>query len=130
MPFLRINSETVNAMIAGSTKCIKIICDFNTPVAISELVRFAKIASKIVQTADKNIAKEANLIVKMFEDVLGFDFKYDTIGIVNDNNNEKELLNLISSVREKLRQSKNYELSDFVRDELNKLNINISDKKL
>lgn len=104
--------------------------DFNTPVAISEVLRFAKVAAQIVKSNNESLIKQANLIVKMIEDVLGFDFKYDTIGIVNDNNNEKELLNLISSVREKLRQSKNYELSDFVRDELNKLNINISDKKL
>ena len=102
--------------------------DFNTPVAISELVRFAKIAGKIIQNENILLAKEANLIVKMFEDVLGFDFKYDTIE--TGNNNEQKLLDLISSVREKLRLAKNYELSDYVRDELSKLNINISDKKL
>ena len=102
--------------------------DFNTPVAISELVRFAKIAAKIVQNNDLKLATEANLIVKMFEDVLGFDFKYDTIE--SGSNNEQKLLDLISSVREKLRLAKNYELSDYVRDELGKLNINISDKKI
>ncbi len=102
--------------------------DFNTPVAISELLRFVKMASKIIDTNDINLAKQANFIVKMFEDVLGFDFKYDTIKAAD--NNEEKLLEIISSIREKLRASKNYELSDFVRDELGKLNISISDKKL
>ena len=55
--------------------------------------------------------------------------KCDTIKTV-DNNNEEKLLDLISSIRQKLRADKNYELSDFVRDELGKLNINISDRKL
>ena len=102
--------------------------DFNTPVAISEILRFVKIASKIIETNDINLLKQANFIVKMIEDVLGFDFKCDTIKVAD--NNEEKLLNIISSLREKLRASKNYELSDYVRDELGKLNISISDKKL
>ena len=77
---------------------------------------------------DINLLKQANFIVKMIEDVLGFDFKCDTIKVAD--NNEEKLLNIISSLREKLRASKNYELSDYVRDELGKLNISISDKKL
>lgn len=103
--------------------------DFNTPVAISELLRFVKIASKIIEANNQNLIIQSNFIVKMFEDVLGFDFKCDTIKAV-DNNNEEKLLELISSIRQKLRADKNYELSDFVRDELGKLNINISDRKL
>lgn len=105
--------------------------DFNTPVAISELIKFEKIAAKAVASGQLILIKQANLIVKMFEDVLGFDFSCDTISVSETaSNNEEKLLELISSVREKLRQAKNYELSDFVRDELGKLNINISDKKL
>ena len=103
--------------------------DFNTPVAISELLRFVKIASKLIEANNQNLIIQSNFIVKMFEDVLGFDFKCDTIKAV-DNNNEEKLLELISSIRQKLRADKNYELSDFVRDELGKLNINISDRKL
>ena len=105
--------------------------DFNTPVAISELLRFVKIASKVVSSNDENLIKQANLIVKMFEDVLGFDFSCDTINVSEEgSNNEAHLLSLISTIREKLRQSKNYEMSDYIRDELNKLDINISDKKV
>lgn len=105
--------------------------DFNTPVAISELLRFAKISTKILTSNNQSLINQTNLIVKMFEDVLGFDFKYDTISVSeNSQNNEQKLIDLISEIRNKLRQEKNYVLSDFVRDELSKLNINISDKKL
>ena len=105
--------------------------DFNTPVAISEFIRFGKIASKIVQSGDVNLAKQSNNLIKMFKDVLGFEFNYATIETDNKNSsNEEALLSLISNVRGKLRETKNYELSDYVRDELNKLNISISDKKI
>lgn len=105
--------------------------DFNTPVAISELIKFSKIAQKYIDLNDANLIKQLNFLVKMFEDVLGFDFKCDTISVVDNKNssNEESLLNLIASIREKLRASKNYELSDYVRDELGKLNISINDKK-
>ena len=68
----------------------------------------------------------------MFKTVLGFEFEYDTIEpeITNKSDNEKNLLELISDIRNKLRESKNYNLSDYIRDELTKLNINIADKKL
>lgn len=104
--------------------------DFNTPLAIAEFIRFGKLLSKIVQTADVNLAKQANNLSKMFEDVLGFEFKCDTIKKENVDSNDDKLMNLISDIREKLRTAKNYEMSDYIRDKLTELNINVSDKKL
>jgi cysteinyl-tRNA synthetase len=103
--------------------------DFNTPLAIAELIRFSKIAGAIVKNNDETLAKQANILVKMVEDVLGFEFKFDIIKEESKDNNA-ELLNLIADVREKLRLNKNYEMSDYIRNELNKLDITISDKKL
>ena len=103
--------------------------DFNTPVAISELLRFVKIAPKFIELNDSEIIAQLNFIVKMFEDVLGFDFKCDTMNVSNISN-EQKLIELISSVRDKLRIAKNYELSDYIRNELNRLDISISDKKI
>ena len=102
--------------------------DFNTPVAVAEILAFSKISAKIISSNDINLAKQANNIVKMYEDVLGFDFKCDTIKKEADN--DEKLVNLLNNVREKLRAEKNFALSDYVRDELGKLNINVSDKKI
>ena len=108
----------------------KAMCDdFNTPLAIAELIKFSKYTSTILQKNDETTAKQANILVKMVEDVLGFDFKFDIIKEESKDNNA-ELLNLIADVREKLRLNKNYEMSDYIRNELNKLDITISDKKL
>lgn len=102
--------------------------DFNTPVATAELLAFSKYAAKIAASANKNLAIQANVLIKMYEDVLGFSFKCDTIKQETDNNGE--ILKLLSTVREKLRSEKNFAMSDYIRDELNKLNINVSDKKV
>lgn len=102
--------------------------DFNTPLAISELLRLSKVSAAIVSSSDKKLASEAHYVVKMFEDVLGFDFKYGTIK--EEKENSDDLLNLVADIRNKLRAEKNYALSDYIRDELNKLNISISDKKI
>lgn len=103
--------------------------DFNTPLAIAEVLKFSKLAGQIVSSNNATIAKQANILVKMIEDVLGFEFKSAIMNVETKSNNE-ELLSLISSVREKLRANKNYELSDYIRDELSKLDIDVKDKKI
>ena len=65
----------------------------------------------------------------MVEDVLGFEFKFDIMKEETKSNDEV-LLNLISNIREKLRANKNFEMSDYIRDELSKLDITIKDKKI
>ena len=109
---------------------INAMCDdFNTPLAIAEVLKISKFASMVIQSNDSKLAKETNNLVKMIEDVLGFDFKFD-IMITETNNNDEKLLDLISTVREKLRANKNFELSDYIRDELAKLDVTIKDKKI
>ena len=103
--------------------------DFNTPLAIAEVLKFSKLAGQIVSSNNANVAKQANILVKMIEDVLGFEFKSAIMNVETKSNNE-ELLSLISTVREKLRTNKNYELSDYIRDELSKLDIDVKDKKI
>ena len=88
------------------------------------------IFSKIIQSNNIELAKQSNLLIKMFEDVLGFEFKCDTIKKENVDSNDDKLMNLISDIREKLRTAKNYEMSDYIRDKLTELNISVSDKKL
>lgn len=103
--------------------------DFNTPLAIAEVLKFSKLAGQIISSNNTELAKQANILVKMIEDVLGFDFKSDIINEETKSNDEA-LLDIISNVREKLRVNKNFELSDFIRDELSKLDISIKDKKI
>lgn len=103
--------------------------DFNTPLAVAEVLKFAKVANQIINSNNKILAIQANNLVKMIEDVLGFEFKFDIMKEETKSNDEV-LLNLISNIREKLRANKNFEMSDYIRDELSKLDITIKDKKI
>lgn len=103
--------------------------DFNTPLAIAEVLKFSKIAGQIANSENIELAKEANYLVKIIEDVLGFNFKSDIIK-EEAKSNDEGLLELISSVREKLRADKNFALSDYIRDELAKLDVTVKDKKI
>lgn len=102
--------------------------DFNTPLAVAEVLKFSKMAGQIFAASNQELAKEANNLVKIIEDVLGFNFKSDIIK--EDNKSNDKLLELIGEVREKLRASKNFQLSDYIRDELGKLNVDVKDKKI
>ena len=60
-------------------------------------------------------------------------FLIDILGLTIKKNNNIEsdinLINLIQEIRDLERNKKNYELSDFIRDRLNSLGINIEDNK-
>lgn len=103
--------------------------DFNTPLAIAEVLRLAKVANQAILNNNVELAKELNNLVKMVEDVLGFEFK-SAIMVTEASSNEEKLLEIISNVRNKLRADKNYALSDFIRDELVRLEIDVKDKKI
>lgn len=103
--------------------------DFNTPLAIAEVLRLARFTNQVILSNNINLAKELNILVKMVEDVLGFEFK-SAIMIAETSSNDEKLIEIISNVRNKLRADKNYELSDFIRDELVRLEIDVKDKKI
>ena len=103
--------------------------DFNTPLAISELLKVAKYANSAV--ASGKIGELAN-IKKLFENmffILGLQPQTAVQPAETENSNTEDLLNLVADIRTKLRAEKQYALSDYIRDELAKLGINSKDKK-
>ncbi|MBQ8468601.1 MAG: cysteine--tRNA ligase [Clostridia bacterium] len=99
--------------------------DFNTPLAISELLKLTKLANSAI-AAGENLAGYKEVFDKMFY-VLGID-----VNVVEDknNDNEEKLLGLISEIRNELRAEKNYALSDKIRDSLSVLGIESKDRKI
>ena len=57
--------------------------------------------------------------------IFGIDFNQKQSSL--EDNNDENWVELILSIREKLRQNKQYDLSDEIRDELNKRGIEVSD---
>ena len=101
--------------------------DFNTPIALSSLCDFTH---KINKALNNNEISEKTLIsivetLKNIEDILGFSI------IVSDDSGSdlsKELLDIITDVRQDLRAKKDWDLADKIRDNLAELDISLEDK--
>ena len=115
-----------------ATKCLNALNDdFNTPKFFAEFASFNKLIKKVVN-GELNIDKKNHLDLMSFYQlftriILGFGFENlpvkeytEKVGI--------DLLSLLLMIRDNFRQKADYETSDFIRDELSKLGIDINDK--
>ena len=103
--------------------------DFNTPLAISELLKLSKLAGQAVTNNDVKLASETLDVFGKISFILGLDFAQADASS-KDNGNEEKLLAIISDVRNKLRAEKNYAASDYIRDQLSAAGIVVNDKKV
>ncbi|MGE5861576.1 MAG: cysteine--tRNA ligase [Ignavibacteria bacterium] len=106
--------------------------DFNSPQAAAVIFDFIKDANKIISEHD-NIGKEFYLKVKEFfrrtaENVLGI-IDFSSTGRKGDGALENNLIELLIRLRNEAKKEKNFRLSDQIRDELNKLGIQLQDSK-
>lgn len=102
--------------------------DFNTPLAISELLRTIKIAKQVKESGDKSAASELLFVMNKIAFVLGLDFSKKVEE--KDSGESEKLLEIISDVRNKLRSEKNYQMSDYIRDRLAESGVVVNDKKI
>lgn len=108
--------------------------DFNSPMLIAKIFDAIK-AVDFLPNGELSLTKED---AKLFQDALQ-SFITDLLGFLSETKNfihsESDgklvsgLLNLLSEVRAEARASKNYILSDKIRDELANLNVEIKDTK-
>lgn len=100
--------------------------DLNTPAAISSIHDHIKDINKLILNNEyielKNVVD--NLRDKLVN-ILGVE-----LNMVKNNKIEEQLIDLLYRIREDARSNKNYELSDFIRDELFKIGIKTSDRKV
>ena len=116
-PVLDKNNDYVKAFEAAMDE------DFNTSKALSILF---EIANKAQKEKDRHQSEATDLIAILLgiSGVLGFDFaKEESIGSDLTNG----LMELIIEIRKIARSQKNWELSDKIRDDLNKLGITLKD---
>ena len=100
--------------------------DFNSPKLIAKLFELHKVVSEI-KSFRKNIDSKNLILLKKY-----FKVFYDEILGLNKNyskdDNQNELLKLILELRKKERDNKNFDTSDYIRDRLIELGINVIDK--
>ena len=102
--------------------------DCNSPKLIAELFAIADNVKKI-QSSEETISKgQKEELTTLFHG-----FFYDVLGMRAEKEEKKgnsnELLEVLVTIRNKARTEKNFELSDFIRDELQKKNITLKDSK-
>lgn len=102
--------------------------DFNTPLAISELLRTIKLAKQVKESGDKSAASELLFVMNKIAFVLGLDFSKKVEE--KDSGESEKLLEIISDVRNKLRSEKDYQMSDYIRDRLAESGVVVNDKKI
>jgi len=101
--------------------------DFNTPSAFSTIFDIIREVNRDIN--DSNISKNAltklKALIIEFGNVLGFDFS-----LKNENEQElqDDLIELLKDIRSKLREKKEWDLSDEIRSKLKELDIVIEDK--
>lgn len=100
--------------------------DFNTPVVIAQMLKFAKISAPLVSKGDKEKAKEANFIIKnILKDVLGLVFKEEM-------KKEEDIPQEVKDLAEKRMQAKknkDYALSDDLRTQISQMGFVVIDTK-
>lgn len=113
--------------------------DFNTPEALASILSFTKVINKFINSISENCTntdiknredtitflKESLLLLKDFDTI--FNVNLFKISENRDSDISEELLSIIAHIRTKLRENKNYELSDEIRDKLESIGLNIED---
>ena len=99
--------------------------DFNTPIALSALFNLIRDINKGIneEKISKKVFKGIKNLLNEFGDILGLAFSVESVKSDSD-----ELVNILVDVREKLREKKDYELSDEIRSRLKDAGVNLEDK--
>jgi cysteinyl-tRNA synthetase len=103
--------------------------DFNTPAAFStiyDLIREVNRDMNLSNISKNSLTKLKALIIE-FGLILGFDFSMKQ---KNESDLEDDLIEILKDIRNKLRNKKDWELSDEIRSRLKNLDIVLEDKSV
>ncbi len=100
--------------------------DFNTPNALSVIFNLIRDVNRGIDNRiiSKNILLYVKNLLIEFGDILGFDFSIKPCVDYKTN----ELVEVMVDIREKLRERKDWELSDLIRSRLRELDVILEDK--
>jgi len=126
------DDESLNILFKSKEEFFKYMCDdFNTPRALAIVLNFTKFINSYI----KKIEEDTTLVNKDFIlHCLLFFKEFDMIFKLNlfekeylNEDKSSQLLDIISYIREQLRNEKNYDLSDDLREKLQELDFEIED---
>ena len=119
------NDEHFNQIKEWEKKCFDCLNDdFNTPMLIAEIFN----SSKLINQFEKNGSigeREKDyflgILNALLNDILGVNYNKST-------SNNESVLEILLNIRDDARAKKDFDLSDSIRDQLNKIGIKVYDK--
>ena len=119
------NDEHFNQIKEWEKKCFDCLNDdFNTPMLIAEIFN----SSKLINQFEKNgsIGKREKdyflgILNALLNNILGLNYNKST-------SNNESVLEILLNIRDDARAKKDFDLSDSIRDQLNKIGIKVYDK--
>ena len=119
------NDEFLNSIKDFEKKCYSCLDDdFNTPMLIAEIFNSSKLINQIEANGnfgDREKEYFLNLFDTFLNKILGLNYTKST----TDNDS---ILEILLDIRDEARSRKDFQLSDTIRDQLNKKGIKINDK--
>lgn len=103
--------------------------DLNMPMALATIFDQIRETNKYIDNNGKSLGVKASYtsLKKKLVDVIGIEIEYDNKGATNDLTDK--LIELLLNLRKEARETKNFPLSDKIRDELKAIGIEIKDNK-
>ena len=103
--------------------------DLNTPMALATIFDQIRETNKYIDSNGKSLGVKASYtsLKKKLIDVIGIEIGYENKGATNDLT--EKLIELLLNLRKEARETKNFPLSDKIRDELKAIGIEIKDNK-
>lgn len=103
--------------------------DFNTPILIAHLFEGVRIINSIKAGKENIMKSDLNKLKEIFKV-----FAIDILGLVstkkgNQNDLTNEVMELVLKLRRNAKSTKDFSTADLIRDELNKLNIQVEDSR-
>ena len=106
--------------------------DFNTPLLIAELFNAIHYSNSVLMGKEKISKKDQNLLMKktsiFFSEVLGLNLSGNEKNI-RSNELLGKTLDVLIKIRNKSRANRDFDTSDRIRDELNKIGITLNDNE-
>ena len=119
------NDEILNSIKDFEKKCYSCLDDdFNTPMLIAEIFNSSKLINQIEANGNFSYREKEyflNLFDTLLNKILGLNYTKST----TDNDS---ILKILLDIRDEARSKRDFQLSDSIRDQLNKKGIKINDK--
>ena len=118
------NDELFNQIKQWERNCFDCLDDdFNTPMLIAEIFNSSKLINQIEKNGNLGHREKdyfLGLYDTLLSDILGINYNKSTSG-------DDSILEILLNIRDDARVKKDFDLSDSIRDQLNKLGVKVND---